>query len=654
MSETSTAVTHTAPHRMLHPLPVGAAHWTAGFWAERFHLCHEVIVHSMQDALDEESNAARFSNFYVAAGLQEGEHKGAFWSDGDCYKWMEALSHLYGITRDPELDHTLDERITIVAKAQEPDGYINTQIQIPKKERYVLRNHHEEYNFGHLFTAACVHKRTTGKDNFLQIAIRAADLLWNVFSPRPRHLVHFGFNPSQIMGLVDLYRTTGERRYLELADIFVTLRGSAPEDLLKPPEYAFRGNGDQNQDRVPLRQETKGEGHVVTATYLYAGAADVYMETGDDALLQALKRIWTDASEHKTFITGGSALLHYGASSRNDPVHEAYGLPYHLHNASAYNETCATIGNAMWAWRMLGITGEAAYADAMERVVYNGMLSAISLDGKRFFYTNPLRWHASDQLMLSQDAHERWYTFKCYCCPPQVARGIAWMQDWAYSQSEDGVSVNLYGSSQLDIPWGHGEKLALRQETDYPWDGRVVITVEAAPAGPLAFLLRIPGWAKGAIISVNGQPAGIEAQPGWFARIERAWAAGDRVELDFPMSVRLVKAHPHVEEARNHVAAMRGPVVYCLEAADLPLGVTVPEVHMPRDIAFTARRDSELLGGAIVLEGIGKRIYSRQAAEGLYVELGDEVVEDVPIRLIPYYAWNNRGEGQMSVWLPLA
>ena len=629
------------------------ARWTCGFWAERFDMCRNRTIPSMWEALNDPENGAVFSNFYVAAGLQKGKHLGTDWSDGDCYKWMEAVAHLYGVTRDPELERTLDELIGVIGRAQEPDGYICTQIQLTDRGRWERRRHHELYNMGHLMTAASAHYRVTGKKSFLDIARKVGDYLYAVFQPRPRHLVHYGWNPAQIMGLVDLYRATADTRYLDLAVTFIDMRGSAPEDFMAKGDWVLWDGGDQNQDRVPLREETEAVGHAVTATYLYSGATDVYAETGEKALLDALMRIWDDVIFHKMYITGGVGALHAGVSKRGDPVHEAFGLQYQLPNATAYCETCANIGFAMWNHRLLQITGEAKYADVLECALYNSVLSSISLDGTRFFYTNPLRWYGNKHQLLSSDAYERWRTFHCYCCPPNVARTIAGLHRWIYGLSDGAVWVHLYGSSRLDTTLPDGAPLRLVQETEYPWDGAVRITFEEVPNEPLTMRLRIPGWARRATIRVNGRDVGVPTEPGTYTVLRRRWLAGDVVELELPMDIRLIVANPRVEETRNQVAILRGPVVYCLESVDLGEGVDIAEVHIPRDIQLVPRRAPELLGGITVLEGHAYRIRQPNWHSRLYSEIDSYSVQKVPIRLIPYYAWNNRGSAEMTVWIPL-
>ena len=661
MSETKADAQTRGPkaigaHRTLIPSGMADVRWIRGFWADRFKLCHETIIPQMKEALEHPDNCACLSNFRVGAGLDEGEHRGTNWSDGDCYKWLEAMAHVYAVTKDAELDREMDHWIDLIAKTQADDGYISTQTQLnPEKQRWGQRAYHELYNMGHLMTAACVHRNATGKTSFVDVARKLADYLYDVFQPRPPELAHFGWNPSNIMGLVELYRVTGEQRYLELAGIFVDMRGSQPWP--RNQWGAALGSdphpGDQNQNRVPLRQETQAEGHAVTATYLWCGAADVVAETGDEELLDALQRISRDVIERKMYITGAVGAYHHGVSSRHDKVHEAFGRVYELPNATAYNETCANIGNAMWNKRMLEITGAAKCADVMEQVLYNSALSPMDIDGTRFCYTNPLA-RSTWTPALSQDSAQRWSEFHCYCCPPQVARTLAQTHEWAYSVSAAAVWVNLYGSNTLDTDVPGTGHIRLSQTTDYPWEGRISITVETAPAAEFALKLRIPDWAAAAAIAINGESADVAAAPGTYAELKRGWQAGDTVTLDLPMRARLMLAHPEVEEAHNQVAVMRGPMVYCLEGADLPDDVPVHEVHIPRAIEWSAVFDASLLGGITVLEGTGCRRRGPDWDGRLYAELPPMPCECLPIRLIPYYAWLNRGQHDMRVWLPLA
>jgi DUF1680 family protein len=630
-----------SPHAKMKSVDMDAVHWTRGFWADRFDLANRVMIPSQWQSLQLLNNGASFRNFRIAAGLEKAEFQSTFWSDGDVYKWLEAVAHVYAITRDAALDRRMDEVIATIGKAQAPDGYIATEIQLTDKKRWSDMRYHETYNMGHLFTAACIHHRATGKDSLLKIARKNADYLYGVFKPQTKELAQLDFNPSQIMGLVELYRTTGEPKYLELAGIFVSLRGSA------------RGGSDLNQNRTPLRKESEAVGHVVTACYLYAGAADIYAETGETALWNALDRIWHSAITQKMYVTGAVGALNHGVSSHHDDVHEAFGLEYELPNRIGYNETCANIANAMWNWRMLQATGDPRYADVMELVFYNSMLSGMGLSGKDFFYANPLRRFGKDMRMLQNESLERWVdstspgASKSYCCPPNVLRTLASMHEYAYGTANDAVYVNLYGSNSLKTG-----ALSLEQETDYPWDGRVQLTVKAAAHKEVSLRLRIPAWAEGAALKVNGK-AMPAPRAGTYAEVRRVWAAGDTVELVLPMKPRLIEANPTVEEARNQVAVMRGPIVYCLESPDLGPGVKFTEVAIPADIRLSARFDKELLGGVTVLAGKGK-LAQEDDWSGLLYRMLRPASGSVDVKLIPYYAWANRGISYMTVWMPLA
>ena len=633
------------PHQKLFPLAHDAVSWRAGFWGNLFELCRSAILPSMRVALNDETNGAHFINFYLAAGLKHGKRIGTNWSDGDCYKYMEALTHVYGATGDSAILAELDELLAVIAQAQQDNGYISTNIQLSDDmQPWTNLRWHELYNMGHLLTAASVHHRITGQRNFLDIAIKLADHLCDTFVPCPAHLAHFGFNPSNTMGAVDLYRETGDARYLELAQTFVDMRGSQP------------GGGDLNQTLVSLRDETRAVGHAVTAGYLYCGAADVVAETGDAGLLGGLQRIWDNAISSKMYITGGTSAQHHGASQRPErggaatEVHEAWGHEYSLPNATAYNETCANIANAMWNWRMLNLSGDAKYADIVELVLYNSMLSSMSLDGINFCYTNPLRWYGAEHPLLSQDRQQRWYTLFCYCCPTNTARTIALLHNWFYSASDEGLWVHLYGSSSLQTQLPDGGRIALTQETDYPWGDVARIRIDEAPATPVALHLRIPGWTQDASLRVNGEAVDSPLQPQSYAVIERVWRAGDDIQLHLPMRPRQIKAHPKAEEIRNHVALMRGPIVYCLEGVDLPEDASILDIYAPDDMDLRAEA-SDMLGGVTVLRGQALRV-DDGGNGALYREAGGESVQALDVTLIPYYAWNNRGVTEMSVWLP--
>ncbi|HTK74258.1 MAG TPA: beta-L-arabinofuranosidase domain-containing protein, partial [Gemmataceae bacterium] len=504
----------------------------------------------------------------------------------------------------------------------------------------------EAYNLGHLMTAACVRQRLTGRNDLLDVARKAADFLDATSRNPSPEFARCAICPSHYMGLVELYRTTNEPRYLDLAKRLFALRDT------------IRDGTDDNQDRVPFRGQKKAAGHAVRANYLYAGAADLYAEGGDRTLLAPLTAIWDDLVATKLAITGGCGPLFDGASPDGSKeqrqigrVHQAYGRDYQLPMSTAHNETCAAVGLALWAWRMLQITGEAKYADVLELVLHNAVLAGVSLDGTSFFYTNTLRQ------LDSMPAELRWSRTRqpyisSFCCPPNVARIVAESSGFAYGLAEKTVWVHLYGASELaaDVP-GVG-RVKLTQQTDYPWDGRVKLTVDVDRPATFAVQLRVPGWARGASVAVNG--AAEPAMPGVYRTLEREWRTGDTVSLTLPMAARLVEAHPLVEEARNQVAVLRGPLVYCVESTDLPAGVGVQDVALPAEIDLKPRFDTRLLGGVSVLEG---RAAARPAAaweRKLYRDATPGASKPIEIRLVPYFAWANRGRSEMTVWMPVA
>lgn len=637
----------------LRPTVMRAVRWTTGFWAEREALCRNIIVPEMKKALLAPDNSACLVNFRIGAGLEKGEHQGTDWGDGDCYKWIEAMAWLYATVPSPDLDREMDEWIERIAKTQAPDGYISTQIQLdPSKKRWENLHHHELYNMGHLMTAASVHAEATGKDNFLKLARKVADYLDGVFSPRPPELAHMDFNPSHIMGLMDLFRATGEVRYRNLANVFITMRGSQPVPPLSKRNFGEQP-GDLTQDRKPLRKETEAVGHAVTGGYLYCGAADLVAETGEKALSDALVRIWDDMTSRKMYITGGNGAMRDGVSIRKDPVHEAFGFPYDLPPRMGYNETCANIASAMFGWRMLLLNGEARYADVMERVFHNAMLSAMSVDGTHFCYCNPLE-RRRNAALGHHDTEHRWVTHTCYCCPPSVARTLARLHTYAYSWStEGGLWVNLYGGNSLDQAVPGVGRWRLKQTTDYPWDDSVRFEFQETPAQPVPFCLRIPAWADRAKIAVNGQAAEVAIAPGTFARILRTWQAGDTVTLTLPLEVQMLEAHPLVSQAKGQVAVQRGPLVYCLESADLPEGLDIDRVVLPRDAKWSVEKKNNLLGGVAVLTTNALVFPAGEQATGLYRRVTAGQLTPQRIQMIPYYVWNNRQPSDMSVWLPL-
>lgn len=651
----SPAGPHRSPHLQFHPPGMTDARWTGGFWGNRFDLVHRNTLPALESAMRVDSNGCLLANFELA-GKEGARHRGNNWSDGDVYKWIESMARVYALTRDPALDQKMDEWIARIASTQAADGYIGTQTQFnPEKERWGMRSYHELYNMGHLLTAASVHCLATGKTHLLDVAKKNGDYLYRTFHPRPKELAHFGWNPSNIMGLADLYRVTDDQRYLELAGIFVDMRGSQPwpKQVLWGEAGGFTDPhpGDQTQDRVPLRKETQAVGHAVTGAYLYCGAADVVAETGETALRNALVRIWDDISDRKLYVTGGTGAYHHGLSIRHDRVHEAYANAYDLPSRTAYNETCANIAHAKFSRRLLSLTGDAIYGDMMERVLFNSMLSANGIDGTGFFYTNPLE-RRRDVPLLSHDSPERWTTWSCFCCPPSVARTIAGLNEWAYGIGDDSIWVHLYGTGSLTASLAAG-RARIEQISDYPWDGRVSLAIAEAPAASFAIKLRIPAWAEGATVQVNGE-ATASPEPGAYAEIRRPWKRGDQIELRLPMNPVVLEANPVVEHTRGLLAVMRGPLVYCLESADLPEGIDIDDVRLPVNAEWDAKHEPGLLGGVTVLETGAFALPKPKDTEALYQPARTGDGQPFRLRLIPYYAWCNRGVGDMSVWLPAA
>lgn len=640
-----------SPYVKLKSIGIADCQWEDGFWAKKYKLCQDVMVPHMGTLLKGDIGHA-YNNFKIAAGLKEGDHKGEWWHDGDFYKWMEATIYIYTSNGDQDIIDELDEIIEVIGKAQDDDGYLSTHITIRGYERWSNRQYHELYNSGHLLTSASVHHRLTGKRNFLDIAIKHADYLYQLFQPRPPHLARFGFNPSQIMGLVELYRTTREARYLELAQVFVDMRGQETP-IKQDPTVNPQFQGDMCQDRTPIREETEAVGHAVLAMYLYAGVADVYAETGEQALIDALDRIWNDVISKKMYLTGAVGQTHHGSSPNIDFVHEAFLNDYIMPNSTAYNETCANIANAMFNWRMLSLKGESRYADIMELVLFNSALSGISDDGKEYFYANPLRMNHNgrDYSKSATETAVRLPYIECFCCPPNLVRTIAKLSGWAYSLEENGVAVNLYGGNRLDTRMLDGSSIKIKQATQYPWEGTVRFTVEACKPELFKLMLRIPGWAQDSSILINGEPAGVEVRPGSYATIERTWQPGDVVELTMPMDVKLVEGHPRIEEVRNQVAVVRGPVVYCVETPDLPEGATILDVYLPLSSKLHAEHQPDLLGGITTIKG--QVTLRSDRSDDMYRPLGSLDWQNIDTQFVPYFAWCNRGQSEMTVFVPV-
>jgi DUF1680 family protein len=644
--------TSASPHATLTALPLGDARWSTGFWADRFATCRDQTLPAMFRLMDATEPSQFLENFRIAAGDAQGRHRGPKWNDGDFSKWLEAAAAVYAIDHDPALDRRLDQVIALIARAQRPDGYIHTPVLISQRNGGTAKpfgdpQDFELYNMGHLITAACVHHRATGKTTLLDVAKKTAGFLCTAFENPDPNFARQGICPAHYMALVELYRATRDPRYLALAQKLIDMRDQVV------------GGTDDNQDRLPFRQQTQAVGHAVRANYLYAGVADVYAETGDTTLLTPLQKIWDDLVARKLYITGGCGALYDGASPDGSKdqkqitrVHQAYGRDYQLPNATAHNETCSAIGNLLWNWRMLQVTGDAKYADVIEQSLYNAILAGQSLDGTKFFYTNTLRQLDPMPVELRW-SRQRQPWISCFCCPPNVARTIAESASYAYARSDRGLYVTLYGSGTCRTTLKDGTPVTLNQQTNYPWDGKVHLTIDTAAPKEFSLLLRIPGWSHNAAIRINDQPVSDPSHPGTFHEIRRTWSPGDHVDLDLPMPVRLLEANPLVEETRNQIAIMRGPIVYCLESPDLPKDVRLMTVRLPRDTQWSARHDNNLLGGVTIIEGKGvASVTPTDWTDQLYRDVAPSTDRTIDLKLIPYFAWANRGKSEMSVWLP--
>lgn len=643
--------TERSPHAAVRTVQLDDVRWTDGFWADRFATNRDRSIPAMWEIMRGTQYKPFLQHFLIAAGDLPGDYHGAAWNDGDFYKFLEACSATYAVSSDPALLQILDQSIDAIGRAQREDGYLHTPVLIRQRngdleaKPFTDRHNFEMYNMGHLITSACLHHRVTGSDKFLAIAKRAADFLCETFQDPTPSLAQNSVCPSHYMAMVELYRTTREPRYLELANTFFEMRN------------LVTSGGDDNQDRIPFVDQREAAGHAVRANYLYAGAADMYLETGDEDLLAALVPIWESVVRRKMYLTGGCGALYDGASPDGSAdqtqiarVHQAYGRNYQLPNTTAHNETCAAVGSVLWNWRMFLATGDAKYIDVLELALYNAVLSGVSLDGTSYFYTNPLRQvdPLPTELRWSQT---RVPFIVSYCCPPNVVRTIAEVNGCTYSMSDDAVWINLYGGSTLSTTW-MDEPLKLSQVTKYPWDGDVRIALDECPETAFSLKLRIPGWAESASLRVNGTPVNSPITPGTYVGIRRRWKPGDSIELKLPMPARLIEAHPLVEELRNQVAIERGPLVYCLESPDLSNGVHVEDIIIPRDTALTARHEPGLLGGVTVVEAEAKARPSGDWEGKLYRPLNRSRERKIRARLVPYYAWSNRGPSEMSVWLP--
>lgn len=625
------APVYQQPDAPIQEVPFTQVHIEDQFWSPRIETNRTVSIPS---AFKECEKNGRFDNFALAAGMIQGEHQGDFsFDDTDPYKVIEGASYSLAVKYDPKLDHYLDSVITIIAAAQEPDGYLTTCVTNKctrlsgwwGSSRWEKINSHELYNSGHLYEAAVAHYRATGKRTLLDVAIKNADLVCQVFGPNEGQKHVPSGHPIIEMALAKLYKVTGDEKYLNMAKYFVEETGRGTD--------GHRLNA-YSQDHKPILQQDEIVGHAVRAGYLYSGVADVAALTHDTAYFHALTRLWENLVSKKLFITGGMG---------SRPQGEGFGPNYELNNHTNYCETCASIANVYWNYRMFLATGEAKYMDVLERALYNGVISGVSLSGDKFFYDNPLE---------SMGEHERQRWFGCACCPGNVTRFMASVSNYVYATQGNDIYVNLYIQGKSEMKTADNQ-VQLVQTTGYPWEGKVSIQVKPEKESEFAVRLRIPGWLQSAPVAsdlyayttpaekytlkVNGSTV-KPAEGDGYATIVRTWKPDDVIELELPMEVRRIKANDQVEDDRGMLAMERGPIVYCLEGIDQPDSVVFNK-FIPTDAKIDATFDANLLKGVMVLSGTAKEVAQ------------DGSIKDVPFKAVPYSTWNNRGAGQMEVWV---
>ena len=624
-------------------IPFNTVSLNDGFWLPKIETNRTITIPSSFQKCEE---TGRVENFILASGAKKGKFLTVYpFDDTDIYKTIEGAAFSMTVHPDKALDRYVDSLIAIVAAAQEPDGYLYTARTIDPahphdwsgSERWVKESElsHELYNSGHLFEAAAAHFIATGKSNLLNIALKNANLLVQVFGPGKRDDAP-GHEIVE-MGLVRLYRITGEKKYLDLAKFFIDCRGKIP-------------NSKQfySQNHIPFVQQTEAVGHAVRAAYLYSGVADVAALTGNKEYIDAIDKIWENTVTKKFYITGGIGALHAG---------EAFGADYELPNLTAYNETCAAIANVYWNYRMFLLHGDAKYIDVLERSLYNNVISGIGLDGKTFFYPNPLESNAKYAFNYGNKlSREPW--FDCSCCPTNLCRFMASVPGYIYAQKQEDIYVNLFIGSKTTFKL-QKTSVVLSQQSNYPWEGNVSIQVNPTKKTDFSLCLRIPGWARNQpvpgdlyryvastpeeiVVKVNGKAVAYTTREG-YAVISRQWKKGDKVEYTLPMNIHRVEANEKVKDDRGKIAIERGPVVYCLEGIDNNnnLNTIILPDNAPLSVKFQPAKlngINEISGEAIVLE---------IATDGLSV-----LTKKQPFTAIPYYAWSNRGINQMKVWLP--
>lgn len=625
------------------------------FWGRYLEVVRNHVIpyqwEALNDRLPDASPSHAIENFRIAAGESTDAYYGMVFQDSDLAKWLEAVA--YSLENEPnaELEKTADEVIALMGRAQQEDGYLNTYyiVNEPNNRWTNIRDNHELYCAGHLIEAAVAYFQATGKKQFLDIMCKYADYIDSVFGPEEDKLKGYPGHQEIELALVKLYDVTGNQKYLHLSKYFIDERGKQPHyfDIEKKKRkdtkpFWFNDDYAYHQAHKPVREQKEAVGHAVRATYMYTAMTDLAVKTQDESLKKACEELWNNVTQKQMYITGGIGSMEFG---------EAFSFNYDLPNDLSYTETCASIALVFWANRMLQLDANNKYADVMELALYNGTISGMDLDGKKFFYVNPLEVLPEACEKRKDKKHvksvrQKW--FGCACCPPNLARLIASIGHYIYSQKEKEVFVHLYMGNETTVQI-ENNKVKLTQQTNYPWDGDVSMIVSPEREESFTVALRIPGWAKGTVMKVNGEIIDhIPLMKNGYVYLNRKWQENDHIELTFPMVVERIQSNLQVRHNVGKVALQRGPVVYCLEQVDN--GENLHGVILPRNAELKANYDSELLEGVVSITGDAERIDQANWNDSLYRPVEDKSTS-VQIKAIPYYAWCNREPGEMIVWV---
>ncbi|RUS43825.1 glycoside hydrolase family 127 protein [Cohnella sp. AR92] len=622
------------------------------FWQPKVRRTVQETIPYQWKALNDEIEGAEPShaveNFRISAGEQTGTFYGMVFQDSDVAKWVEAAAHSLRHDPNPRLEAVVDAVVDLMGRAQKPDGYLNTYYSVaaPDRRWKDFSFGHELYCAGHLIEAAVAYYESTGKRKFLDVMCRYADYIDRIMGPQSGQIQAYCGHEEIELALVKLHRATKEQRYLDLSRHFIEERGKQPSFLKEDAGFGGPSKDrwfdlDYHQAHAPVREQETAEGHSVRAMYLYAAMADLALAYADETLTEALRKLWDHVTTKRMYITGGIGSQGHA---------ERFTVDYDLPNDTAYTETCASIGLVMWASRMLRLEQDGRYGDVMERVLYNGVLSGISLDGTRYFYVNPLEVHpavAHYRYDMQHVKTERVPWFGCACCPPNIARLLTSLDTYFFTQNGTEIAMHLYASNESAFHV-QGRELNLRTETRYPWNGEIRIRLRTADPIDCALSFRIPSWCRNPSMTVNGEALPLEAiVRNGYARISRKWSDGDDIKLDLPMVVERIESNPKVHENAGKIALQYGPLVYCLEEEDN--GPELTDIRLPADSELSAAYREDVLGGIVVLSGEGLR--SEPDWEG---ELYRPVMRkrtSVPISAVPYAYWGNRTPGEMAVWI---